>query len=237
MTRSGKPLLWPGLMTLAMLVVLVGLGTWQLQRLAWKEALLARLAERMTAPPADWPTDLPSAGALDRGKAGAAANTLAPALAARVEAWEFRPVRLRCMPDPKISHVGAGRTAQGDAPSWSYVLLCRPAQGAPVLVDVGANPPARSALLLPEAPVAELVVEGRTKPASTTLEAVRAMGADPVPLVVVAQTPWPGLVPSRQPDLEGIPNNHLTYAFTWYGLAATLVGVFGVYAFTSRARG
>ena len=27
-----------------------------------------------------------------------------------------------------------------------------------------------------------------------------------------------------------LPNNHLQYAFTWFGLAACLIGVFSVYA-------
>ncbi len=32
-------------------IVLIGLGTWQMQRLHWKEALLATIAERIAAPP------------------------------------------------------------------------------------------------------------------------------------------------------------------------------------------
>ena len=45
-----RRLLWPGLMTLAMLAVLIGLGTWQLRRLAWKNAFLARIAAAEQAP-------------------------------------------------------------------------------------------------------------------------------------------------------------------------------------------
>ena len=33
-----------------------------------------------------------------------------------------------------------------------------------------------------------------------------------------------------------IPNNHLSYAWTWFGLAATLAGVFGAWAW-GRAKG
>ena len=33
-----RPRLWPSLATLAALVVLVSLGTWQVERLRWKEA-------------------------------------------------------------------------------------------------------------------------------------------------------------------------------------------------------
>ena len=42
---------FPAFLTVAMLAVLLGLGAWQVERLAWKEDLLARMAERRTAPP------------------------------------------------------------------------------------------------------------------------------------------------------------------------------------------
>src|SRR5215212_10077406 len=52
-TRRGFVL--PGIVVLAALVVLLGLGTWQLERKAWKEALIATLDERLAARPADVP--------------------------------------------------------------------------------------------------------------------------------------------------------------------------------------
>jgi len=42
---------FPALLTVAMLAVLLALGGWQVERLAWKEELLARMAERRTASP------------------------------------------------------------------------------------------------------------------------------------------------------------------------------------------
>src|SRR5690349_20760169 len=56
--RSWRSLLLPALLAF---VVLIALGTWQIQRKAWKEALIATLTERLTAPPQalpqvkDWP--------------------------------------------------------------------------------------------------------------------------------------------------------------------------------------
>jgi surfeit locus 1 family protein len=44
-------LVWPTLATLAGLAVLIGLGTWQLERKRWKEDLLAKIAERTHGPP------------------------------------------------------------------------------------------------------------------------------------------------------------------------------------------
>lgn len=51
-----RPRLWPTLISLPMIAVMLFLGGWQLQRLAWKEGLIERLESRMydapIAPPA-----------------------------------------------------------------------------------------------------------------------------------------------------------------------------------------
>ena len=58
-----RALIAPGLCTLVALGILCGLGVWQLQRLTWKEALIARVALQMQmsfvpwAPgEAEWPS-------------------------------------------------------------------------------------------------------------------------------------------------------------------------------------
>lgn len=56
--RRFRPTLWATIAALAGTAVLLGLGTWQLQRLYWKEALIAERSGRMTAPGADLPADL-----------------------------------------------------------------------------------------------------------------------------------------------------------------------------------
>ena len=50
-------LLWPGVMTAAMLAVLLGLGTWQVERLHWKQALLAQIARAEAAPAVPLPAE------------------------------------------------------------------------------------------------------------------------------------------------------------------------------------
>ena len=57
MTGRLRPLLWPGVMTVAMLAVLLGLGTWQVQRLHWKRGLLAQIARPRRRPPVPLPAD------------------------------------------------------------------------------------------------------------------------------------------------------------------------------------
>ena len=49
--RPFKTMIAPGLLTLFGLVVLVGLGLWQLHRLEWKEDLIARVEARTKATP------------------------------------------------------------------------------------------------------------------------------------------------------------------------------------------
>jgi len=46
-----RPLLWPTLMTLPAVLGALALGTWQVQRLEWKSALLAERQARRDAPP------------------------------------------------------------------------------------------------------------------------------------------------------------------------------------------
>ena len=60
--RAARKRSWLGLFVPALLVfgALIALGTWQIERKAWKEALIASLTERLAVPPralppaADW---------------------------------------------------------------------------------------------------------------------------------------------------------------------------------------
>lgn len=46
-----RPKFWPTVFTVPALIVLVTLGTWQIQRMHWKEALIEKLQTRSTAAP------------------------------------------------------------------------------------------------------------------------------------------------------------------------------------------
>ena len=54
-TPRRRGLFIPGMVLLGALVVLIGLGTWQLERRGWKEALIAELDRKLAAPPVDLP--------------------------------------------------------------------------------------------------------------------------------------------------------------------------------------
>lgn len=236
--RGWRSLLAPGLAALVVLAILLGLGTWQLRRMAWKEALIAQIATRARAEPAPLPAE------------------------ARWAAWspaadEFRRVRA----------VGSFRhdletrvhgLAPGDRPGAPLqgVYLITPlvlADGAVVLVNRGFVPteladPARRAAgqVAGEVAVTGLLraseVRGLFVPESNPARdewfvrdvptIARARGLTRVaPFLVEADaTPNPGGWPRGGQLRLDLPNNHLNYAFTWYGIALCLVGVFAAFA-------
>ncbi len=69
-----------------------------------------------------------------------------------------------------------------------------------------------------------------------------AKGFDPrtdgvAPFYVEQEAPIPpGGWPQPGKLVVALPDNHLQYAVTWYGLAAVLAAVFGVWTFTSGGR-
>jgi surfeit locus 1 family protein len=59
--------------------------------------------------------------------------------------------------------------------------------------------------------------------------------AAPKPLLLVADTPAPGLAANAVPSIESIPNNHLAYAVQWFAFAAIALVIYGL-ALRRRAR-
>ncbi len=234
MTLPWRRIAGPALATAVMLVVLVGLGVWQVRRLAWKEALLAQIAAASAAPPVPLPR---APGAFQRAWAE---GRLDPALQVRFGA-EVRD------------------TPQGPLLGEQTIVPLRRAGELPVLVDLGWVPEhARAAV--PDGPVR---VTGFVRAPETpswlsasddprgrrfyTLEPAAmaaALGLPEVaPLTLVATAPpvpapvagagTVAPIPVGAPPEP--PNNHLSYALTWFGLAATLLAVFVVW--TRRALG
>ena len=60
----------------------------------------------------------------------------------------------------------------------------------------------------------------------------QTVGLELLPVVVEADaTPNPGGLPIGGQTRIELPNNHLQYAITWYGLAAALVAVYIAFCF------
>jgi surfeit locus 1 family protein len=239
---------WFGLFVPAVLAfaVLIGLGTWQIQRKAWKENLIASLTERLAVPakelpsPADWPKLDRARGEYSRVKfeakfdnAGEALVFAAPS-AFRPDAvgpgyWVFTPARLS---DGSIVIVNRGFVPDGrqDPKSRSD------GQVADQVEITGALrwPGDRHWFTPNDDPVHNLWFT--SDPGS--IAAAKGLGSreNPVaPFYVEQEAPAPpGGLPQPGALKVALPDNHLQYALTWYGLAAVLAGVFGVWTFSAR---
>ncbi|GLK56926.1 surfeit locus 1 family protein [Methylopila capsulata] len=242
---GARKLLGAGLATLVALGLLVALGVWQLERLAWKNDLVARISARTEAPPvaapaeADWP-------ALD------------------FDAWGYRRVNLT----GTFAHQNEVRVyvALGDArgplsgPGYFVLTPLVRADGSAVIVNRGFVPeplgdPARRPETLVAGPVTVTgllrVPEDRNLFTPADDPAKRLFFArDPkaiaaglrltrvAPFTVDADaTPNPGGLPQGGETRLTFPNRHLEYALTWFGLAAALAAVFAVYAVRALREG
>lgn len=232
-TGKGRGIVWPGVFALAGLLVLVSLGTWQVERKAWKEALIATLNDRLKAAP----IALPQPSEWDR---------LTPR-------DEFTRVRFRAELEPgKDALVYAANSALRDdvkAPGYFVFSPARLSNGSRVAVNRGYVPD--KAYPIPSGPQ-ELVGYLRWPEASSWFVAdhdqagqiwyvrdhrqmaqVREWG-DVAPFYIEQEGPVPpsGLPHPAQLNPQ-LRNDHLQYAITWFGLALTLIGVF---AFWVRSR-
>ena len=230
MTVAARPR-FPIILTLLAVVllgVLLALGTWQVQRMQWKEGLMDGAEAAAGQPP------VPLAEAL------------------KVENPEFRRVLLTCRGLAAASFVELQSIENGDA-GVRLVSACRPegTDGGPTLLvdrgfvsaEISARPSVKAADTMP------VVITGvlRRSPAPSALTPPPAEGRfygrdaeamaralkveGPVsPFTVFATTStnpdWAALKPSAPP--AAFTNNHLGYALTWFGLAAALIAFYVV---------
>ena len=112
-----RPTLWPTLFSVPAFIVMIGLCVWQVQRMHWKEGLIAEREARVTAAP----VALPAAGAGD------------------VAGMEYRRVRLEgaFLHDQEL-YLGA-RSLNGN-PGYHVLTPFALAEGGAVLVDRGWIP-------------------------------------------------------------------------------------------------
>jgi len=237
-----RKLIGPALMTTVMFLVLIGLGTWQVQRLAWKEAILAQIARAEAEAPIPLPAT-PDAAVPD---------SFIPAPFTKVAVTGTLVHGKSALYGAEVRDTRAG-------PDLGAQLI-EPLQrvGAPpLLVDRGWVPLKRTApVAMPQGTV---TIAGYVHPADTpglfsaqddvagrhfyTMDPAAigaALGLDRVaPFILIALGPptspvaSPGApidLPIPAEHLPRPPNNHLQYAITWYGLAAALLVIFAVWA-------
>jgi surfeit locus 1 family protein len=212
------------------LAILIGLGVWQLQRLKWKEGLLRQIAALENAPAQ------PLQSVLAREKAGA--DAAFTRVATSCPDLETRPV-LRLF-----------TVAEGGVAGYRLITACPLSSGpyGSILVDRGFVAQFGDDLPrnIPGQPIDQPVVgvlRGGGERSFVTpknradqnqwywrdVDAMaRALHApNPAPLYLMLETPAPASgVPLPSPLPPNIPNNHLGYAITWFGLAGALIGVY-----------
>ncbi|MFT2211224.1 SURF1 family protein [Rhizobium giardinii] len=221
-------------LVLIALAILLSLGTWQVQRLHWKEGLLAAITERRAAPP----VDLAAIEAM--AKPGADVD--------------YRTVRVTgTYLNDKERHFFA--TYEGRTGYYVYTPL-QLADGRFLLVNRGFVPFERKeaetrkqgqlsgaqtvtglarvkltekpSWAVPDNDVAKNIFYW--KDLDVMASSVGLNAAEVLPFFVDADTtPNPGGLPIGGVTQFDLPNNHLQYAVTWYGLAAALVAVSGVF--------
>jgi len=226
----------PALLALVGSVVLMSLGTWQLERKAWKDALIDTLTRRLAAPPAVLPE--PARWASLDAKAdefrrvrfradldpGQAALVFTSGSALRPDAsglgyWIFSPARLD---DASVVVVNRGFVPEGrqDATTWPRV-------SGPLEIVGVMRWPESPGLFTPAASPARNIWFARDQLA---IAAAKDWG-NVAPFYIEQEAPsTPGGLPRVGTLAIRLSNNHLQYAITWFGLAAVLVVVFAVYA-------
>lgn len=215
--------------------ILVGLGTWQLQRLQWKEDLLARIVALQAAPARPLEPvleQIPKGGEVDftRVKVECIGISTAPMLALYSVRDGVTGVRLisACRLDgPRYQSVLVDRGFIADGGVRPDVVALHPK----VTEVVGVlRKPDRGNLFSP----ANTSTVWYTRDVAAMASALQATA--PAPVFLFAETSsnpdLPYLVPVPVP--VDIPNNHFAYALTWYGLAAALLGVYAAMLFRKR---
>lgn len=228
MTRTRT--LLAGLACLVAFAILIGLGTWQMQRLHWKEGLIAEIQARTNAaavsvpPSSEWP-------GLD------------------LAAWEYRPVtltgRFRNGEEAYVFTVLSETHGPYGGPGyWVLTPFELSDGGGTVIVNRGfvpeasRDPSTRKAgqiegevtikgllrapeprnLFTPDDEPAKHVFYVRD--AAPVAAAYGIAGAAPFTVDAV-DSPEGGL-PEGGESRISFPNNHFGYAMTWYGLAGGL---------------
>lgn len=197
-----------GVLSLAVLSLFIGLGIWQLQRLEWKRGVIADIEARIQAAPVPVPAHpdpeadryLPVTA---RGTLGEGVRVLA---SHRDLGPGYRIVRALTLPDGRRVLVDLG----------FQTLDEKSALGPPLEVTLTGNlhwPDDQNRWTPPPEPEQRLWF-ARDLPALA-----KFLGTEP--LLIVARSVSPQIVTPMPVTTEGIPNRHLEYVFTWFGLAAT----------------
>ncbi|WP_292669323.1 SURF1 family protein [Mesorhizobium sp.] len=216
---------------LVLFFVLLGLGTWQVQRLYWKEGLLQTIDQRTHSAPrplADVEREFTSTGDVDYTPVTVTGTFLHRGERHFFATWEggsgfdvFTPLQLD---DGRFVLIN-----RGFVPYDLKDAARRPqgqVAGKVTVTGLARNPlPAKPSMMLPDNDAQKNIFYWKDRDAMATSAGLPA-GAGLVPFFIdVNAAPNPGGLPVGGVTVIDLPNSHLQYAITWYGLAAALAGV------------
>jgi len=239
-----KPgLLLPTLLTIVGTLVLCTLGAWQLQRMGEKHAYIDRLQEQAAGAPApmppsaDWakldPATLDLTHVVAKGSyiddriAGVRTTIAAGPPGSRQLSgfgrWIFQAFKLE---DGGIILVNRGFVPEG------RLGQIGPANGPDTITGFLRAPEARNSFTPLDLPA---IREFYTRdPAAIAA----SLGQPAAPFYLEAAREGDGMTPPAGVDVREligrIPDNHLQYALTWFGLALTMLGVFAAFVWQAR---
>lgn len=241
-----RRLLLPGAVAAIAFGILLNLGLWQLDRLAWKEALIAKVQKDIAAPavpapgPEDWPTADPFK--IDYRHVSVTGHYLDGVAYYYTSLGE----------DAKGRHKGPGymiyspfETVDG----WTLMInrgfipqqTWRIEREAFTKIQGAGETVTLSGLLrmseqpnwtTPATDPDDMVWFARDTINMSKKLDVPSENRAPFSIDLDAEFSGPTGVPQAGETVVRFKNDHLGYALTWFGLAATLLGVFAAYAFS-----
>jgi len=227
-------LVQPTVFTVVSVAILIGLGVWQLERKVWKENLIATMTAR-----------------LDRAPEALPLRARWPQLKPRDDEFARVTFPAAFQPGREALVYSAGSALRADVKGAGYFVFApaRLSDGSTIVVDRGFVPLGRKDAAT-SAPSGSLSIVGVLRwpetpglftPAADSkgnvwyLRDIKAMAdarhwGEVAPFYVEQEQPAPpGGLPRPGKLVVNLPNNHLQYAITWFGLALGLTAVYGVW--------
>lgn len=207
-----KRMIAPMIFGLVGTVILVMLGNWQIDRMGWKEDIIANIDARLAAAPVPLP------------------------IAPKAERDLFLSVQVQGEMVGEEIHVLSSSPATG--PGYRVITAFETTDGRRIMIDRGIVP---EALKDAPRPLDNGTLSGNlywlqeTNPITPPnyprniwfgrdpVALAEALNTEPVLLVLSYTTLSTGPLPT--PIGNNIPNSHLGYAITWYGFALVWIGM------------